>query len=135
MNEKYKDILNAEHHRSITHPHMSSLDRASQFASFAALTGHSDAIDERARIVSEKLTLTQEEMNELNSKLLFICDTIDEMPTVKITYFIPDGKKQGGAYVDVLCRVKKVDLINRTITTLEEKRVINLDDIYKMANV
>lgn len=135
MNEKYKDILNAEHHRSIVHPHMSNLDRASQFASFAALTGHSEAIEERARIVSEKLTLTQEEMNELNSMLMLICDNIDEMPTVKITYFIPDDKKQGGAYVNVLCRVKKVDLINRTITTLEDKRVINLDDIYKMTNV
>ncbi len=134
MNEKYKDILNAEHHRSVVHPHMSNLDRASQFASFAALTGHSEAIDERARIVSEKLTLTQEEMNELNSMLAFICDNIDTMPSVKITYFIPDEKKTGGAYIDLLCCVKRVDLINRTIITLEDKRVINLDDIYKMTS-
>ena len=134
MNEKYKDILYAQHHISSVHPQMSRLDRAAQFASFAALTGHSDAIEEKARIVSEKLTITQEEMNELNSILAFICDNIDTMPSVKITYFIPDDKKQGGAYVDVLCRVKRVDLINRTITTLEDKRVINLDDIYKMTS-
>ena len=36
----YEDIVNLPHHRSETHPHMSMEERAAQFSSFAALTGH-----------------------------------------------------------------------------------------------
>lgn len=41
--DKYKDIINHDHHVSTRHPHMPELDRAAQFAPFAALTGY-DAI-------------------------------------------------------------------------------------------
>ena len=44
--ERYKDIINHEHHVSIRHPRMSELDRAAQFAPFAALTGYDDIINE-----------------------------------------------------------------------------------------
>lgn len=135
MNEKYKDIVNMPHHQSAKHPRMSPVDRAAQFGSFAALTGHSDAIKEEARLVSCKLELTQEEMNELNAMLLYICDNIAEMPRVKITYFVPDEKKQGGAYIDLVCRVKKVDLANRMITVLEDKRTIDMENVYKITGV
>ena len=39
-NKKYDDIINLPHHVSLTHPHMSRLDRAAQFSPFAALTGY-----------------------------------------------------------------------------------------------
>lgn len=45
---KYDDIINLPHHQSATRKHMSNYERAAQFAPFAALTGHSDAIDETA---------------------------------------------------------------------------------------
>ncbi len=47
---KYADIINMEHHQSSTHPHMSNYDRAAQFSPFAALTGHEEAIQEKARL-------------------------------------------------------------------------------------
>lgn len=46
---KYDDIINLPHHQSETRPHMSLQDRAAQFAPFAALNGHEDAIDETAK--------------------------------------------------------------------------------------
>lgn len=46
MNSKYADMLNLPHHVSKKHPQMSIYDRAAQFAPFAALTGHSDAIED-----------------------------------------------------------------------------------------
>lgn len=49
MNEKYADMLEMEHPASKKHPRMSIHDRAAQFAPFAALTGHSEAIDETAK--------------------------------------------------------------------------------------
>jgi hypothetical protein len=114
---------------------MSPVDRAAQFGSFAALTGYSDAIKEEARLVSCKLELAQEEMDELNAMLLYICDNIVDMPRVKITYFVPDDKKEGGVYIDLVCRVKKVDLANRMITVLEDKRTIDMENVYKITGV
>lgn len=50
---KYEDIISHEHHVSRTHPQMSLHDRAAQFAPFAALTGHSNAIEKTGRQVEE----------------------------------------------------------------------------------
>lgn len=46
--ELYDDIINLPHHVSEKHPQMSMLQRAAQFAPFAALTGHDKAIEETA---------------------------------------------------------------------------------------
>lgn len=42
---RYEDIINLPHHVSKKHPQMSRENRAAQFAPFAALVGHGDAID------------------------------------------------------------------------------------------
>ena len=42
--EKYEDIIDLPHHVSEVHKPMSMMSRAAQFAPFAALTGHDDAI-------------------------------------------------------------------------------------------
>ena len=45
----YDDIINLPHHFSRKHPQMSMYQRAAQFAPFAALNGHNEAIEETAR--------------------------------------------------------------------------------------
>ena len=45
---KYDDIINRPHHVSVKRPKMSMEARAGQFAPFAALTGHKEAIDDTA---------------------------------------------------------------------------------------
>lgn len=49
--EKYSDIINIDYEKikSKRHPRMSREARAAQFAPFAALTGHGEAIDETGR--------------------------------------------------------------------------------------
>ena len=69
MNEKYAKIINAVHHQSAKHPRMSMVDRAAQFSSFAALTGHGDAIKEEARLVDKRVELNDE---EIQSFFLFV---------------------------------------------------------------
>lgn len=54
---KYDDIIGLPHHQSKERPHMSLHDRAAQFAPFAALSGHEEAIEETARLAAEKITL------------------------------------------------------------------------------
>lgn len=46
---RYDDILNLPHHVSSKHPRMGAQERAAQFAPFAALTGHREAIEEASR--------------------------------------------------------------------------------------
>ena len=46
MTDNYDDISNLPHHVSTRHPQMSMMNRAAQFAPFAALTGYSAAIEE-----------------------------------------------------------------------------------------
>ena len=46
---EYDDIINLPHHVSRRHPQMSMMQRATQFAPFAALSGHSEAIDKTAK--------------------------------------------------------------------------------------
>ena len=46
----YEDIIHLPHHVSVRHPQMSRQDRAAQFAPFAALTGHKDAIRETGSV-------------------------------------------------------------------------------------
>ncbi len=53
VHNNYEDIINHPHHVSKKHPPMSMLERAAQFAPFAALTGYGDAIDDTKRKVEE----------------------------------------------------------------------------------
>lgn len=50
MIENYDDIINLPHHVSTKHAPMSMMNRAAQFAPFAALTGYSAAIEETIRL-------------------------------------------------------------------------------------
>lgn len=46
MSTPYDDIIHLEHPTSKRHPRMSRLDRAAQFAPFAALKGYEKVIEE-----------------------------------------------------------------------------------------
>ena len=54
MIDKYADIINLPHPTSKRHPRMSMLDRAAQFAPFAALTGFGDVIDDTSRKINSR---------------------------------------------------------------------------------
>ncbi|MFI3212781.1 MAG: hypothetical protein R3Y24_05510 [Eubacteriales bacterium] len=119
MTDNYQDILHLPHHVSTKHPPMSLMDRAAQFAPFAALTGHDVAIKETARLTDRRLELDELEQEALREKLNDIMTMIDSHPQVTLTYFQPDGKKDGGVYLTVTGYVKKI---------AEHKRVIYMMD-------
>ena len=112
---KYDDIINLPHHRSKTHPHMALIDRAAQFAPFAALTGYGDAIDETARLTDGRPDLDEQQLAELNERLLQIMAQPNAV--VRIPYFIPDEKKEGGRYEQAEGVIKKTDEIAKVIVT------------------
>ena len=127
-NKSYEDIINLPHPVSKNHPQMPLEDRAAQFAPFAALTGHDAAIKETARVTDERLELSEEAIAQLNDKLNQIRDTIGTEQRFSITYFVPDGKKSGGAYVTCTGSVKKIDKYEHAIVMMDH-RVIPMEHI------
>ena len=125
---RYEDIINLPHHVSSTRPQMSMLERAAQFSPFAALTGYDTAIKETGRLTDEKIEIGEEALTFLNMKLQLLVDNQDDKPEVTFTYFKPDERKSGGAYVDVTGTVKKVDDYERQIV-MHNGTKIPLDDI------
>ena len=59
--DDYKDIINLPHHISKKRPQMSLYARSAQFAPFAALTGYSDEVKEKARLTNKRIELSEEE--------------------------------------------------------------------------
>ena len=127
-NQRYDDIINLPHHVSSKRPQMPILERAAQFLPFSALTGYEDAVKETARLTDTRIELEESEKDLLNTKLHVLLDNLATEPKVKITYFLPDGRKSGGKYVSKMGTVIKIDLYNRQIK-LEDETVIPLDDI------
>ena len=128
---KYDDIIDLPHHVSKVHGHMSMKDRAAQFSPFAALTGHSDAIDETARLTTKRIELSEDEKIVLDRRLKAVMDNIRKDTEFSFTYFIPDIQKEGGMYKTVKSAVHKIDL-TKGIMYLSDKTIINLHDLIKI---
>ena len=122
----YADIIDRPRPKSPTRPHMSNYDRAAQFSPFAALTGYEAAVEETARLTDEKIELTEDQKYLLDEKLRM---AIERGGNVRITYFISDRKKAGGAYEFATGQVKEVDTLEHSIV-LTDKRRIPLDDLW-----
>lgn len=127
-NHEYDDIINLPNPTSKTHLRMSLYNRAAQFSPFAALTGHDAAIKETARLTEEKRELSEDEIARLNEKLNIITKNIGTEKMVTITYFVPDDRKSGGAYVSCSGIVKRIDEYERIIV-LTDKTVIPIAQI------
>lgn len=128
MMNNYDDIINLPHHVSATRPQMSMIDRAAQFSPFAALTGYDAAIKETGRLTDEKIEIDEDTKASLDMKQAHLMEIIDEQPEISITYFLPDTKKSGGAYVTVTGNLKRFDEYERLLILTNGKK-IPMDDI------
>lgn len=126
---KYDDIINFRHYRSPYRTPMPIENRAAQFAPFAALSGHDEAISEISRLTSTKIELTDEEKIEISK---IIKEAHYNGHIVTITYFIPDNTKSGGGYTTTTGRISKVDKLGRQLI-LEKGFVILMDHIYSIS--
>lgn len=124
----YDDIINLPHPTSKKYPRMSIESRAAQFGAFRALTGHEEAIEETERHTENKPELGENDIEILNEKLKVMNNRIGDDVSVKITYFVPDKKKQGGAYKKAEGIVRKIDLYKH-IVVMTDKTELPIDMI------
>lgn len=104
---------------------MSMLDRAAQFAPFAALTGHKEAILEQQRITQTKRILSNEEKLRINEKIV---EMVKLKSKCRITYFEKDKTKSGGQYMESVLSFKRIDELNKVLY-FKENIQIQIDDI------
>ncbi len=131
MTDSYEDIIHLPHHVSKKHPRMPAIDRAAQFSPFAALTGYDDAVEETARLTEERIELDDYQKDVLGHRLQMLADRLGEHPDIAITYFQPDERKTGGAYVTSVGMVKKVDEFSRVVVMTDGTR-IPFDEIIRI---
>lgn len=127
----YEDIVDLPHHVSRKHPQPTMADRAARFAPFAAITGYEEMVLEEARVTDDRIEMDESSKAALNEKLNTILEFIDEQPEVSITYFEPDKRKAGGAYVTVTGTVKRIDEYEHLVIMTDGKK-INIDEIYNL---
>lgn len=131
MSGKYDDIINLPHHVSSKRPQMSRSARAAQFAPFAAIIGLDDELEETARLTDTKPELEEAEKEKINRVLLEIRDNPQKETAVELTFFRPDGRKDGGAIITRPCSVRKIDEIDRKLI-FSDRSEIEFDDILSM---
>ena len=127
----YADIIDLPRPISPNRRPMSNYNRAAQFASFDALSGFGDAVDETARLTDGKITLDEDKKQMLDEILRLLLDMADDPPSVRITRFLQDARKEGGAYVTVSGKVAHVDTFAGCVV-LTDKRRIPIEDILEI---
>ena len=127
----YEDIISLSHHQSSVHPHMSMRDRAAQFAPFAALTGYEEAVSEASRYTEKRIELDENEKQLLNEKLEIADKMSGSGVSFTFTYFVPDIRKSGGAYVEHSGRIKKIDPLEGLVLLMDHTAII-INDIIKI---
>ena len=126
---QYNDILNMPYpNPDIEKDFPDEILRAAQFAPFAALTGFDEEVEETARLTDNKVELDEYQKAELNDKLMFLNNSEDD-EEVSITYFVPDKKKSGGAYVTKKGIVLKIREYEKDVI-MDDGTEILIDDIF-----
>lgn len=127
----YDDILPLPHPVSPTRRRMSAEERAAQFAPFAALTGFGAVIVETARTTAARIELDEYGRERLDARLRVLQEALADEPVVTATYFVPDERKDGGAYVTAQGVVKKLDVYERQIV-FTDGCAVSFDDLYAL---
>ena len=133
MNEKfpYEDIVNLPRPVSKKHPEPPLSERAARFAPFAAITGYEEMVLEEARVTEEKIELDECALTMIDKRLNILQNHLSQSPEITVTYFVPDKKKNGGAYRIITGVAKRIDPYKKLLIINGDEK-IQIEDIYKL---
>lgn len=134
MRKQYDDLYDRARPVSKKHPPMSRLDRAAQFAPFAALTGYEEQLSETGRLTDRRVVLDDCELERLDVAFQELSDALSsstEGVAVRLLYFVKDERKEGGAYREFRGRCLKIDTYERCLRFAGAVG-ISLEDIYEL---
>ncbi len=99
MSDDYSDIIRHPRYRLRSHRPMSEQSRAAQFSAFAALTGYDEEIGEAARLTDMHRDLSEDALAALDEAFAALTAPDAGRKQITVTYFQPDFRKGGGAYI------------------------------------
>ena len=79
-------------------------------------------------MTDRRIELDEGEKEAIDQRLTLLQERLPEPTEVTITYFVPDKRKAGGAYVSVSGTVKKIDDYERVVI-LRDGMSIPIDEI------
>lgn len=120
---QYDEIIDLPHHVSKKHIPMSNVERAAQFAPFAALSGFELEVAETARLTESRAETSEMQLYKLNGTVQSIMENIKNRPLAEIKLFIPDRKKAGGSYEIISGNIRAVDTCQREIIFTDGRRI------------
>ena len=123
MTHRYDDIIGLPRPVSNNHAPMPMTERAAQFSPFAALTGYGDAVAETARLTQERIELDESRKLQIGAVLSRAQERIREQPEAVLVYFLQDALKEGGSYVTVLGRIRKIDPLSQTLSLADGTKI------------
>lgn len=129
---RYDDIIDRDYKGSTSRQRMSLENRAAQFAPFAALAGHDEAINETARLTIEKKELCEDEQRLLSERFALVLARLADHPIVTFVVYRADRRKSGGEYVTISGAVKKYEEFECLIT-LADGQTIPLADVVSIS--
>jgi hypothetical protein len=91
---RYDDILSLPHPVSKNHRQMPQIDRAAQFAPFAALTGYEESIQGALKKPEERMELSETQIDELNRQLSLLRENLAAHPVIAICYYYQETEKE-----------------------------------------
>ena len=135
--EKYDDIINCSRPKSDRIP-MAVADRAKIFMPFAALKGYDEAVDDKKKLYTKRIELTDERKEELDRQIYILKEGLmkGEKIEVDINYFVKDEsasiekKEKVGKYIDIIGEVAKIDEFKKRIKIMDQ--YINIENIFEI---
>ena len=104
-----EDLLSLPYEGVRTRPHMPPEKRAAQFLPFSPLAGFGDILAEDARETQPRPEPDEDAVELLNRRLRELAAAAPAHPAVTVTWFQPDGRKEGGAVQRVSGSLRRVD--------------------------
>ena len=90
-------------------PEVDASEQMDLFSPFTALTGYDAVLQEAGRLTTLQKELDEGVQAELDKQLRVLAGLLDQHPEVTVTWFRPDGKKEGGEYLTATGTVRKID--------------------------
>ena len=85
-------------------------------------------------IKSMQYIIYKENAEILNMKLNLLKEHLKERPEITVTYFVPDTKKDGGAYVEYSGTIRVIDEIENTLI-FTDRTTINIEMVFDIHGV
>lgn len=121
--KNYEDIIELPHHVSRKHPQMTMDQRAAQFMPFVALQGQMESVRETERLTDDRIDLDDTVKEMVDRKLQHLLTSVKDRPEIKVYYFVPDQRKEGGAYCSKTGQVKKIDVYDNVVIFVDGERI------------